>query len=259
MRNPAKWRQKPYGKITGGQLERILADFSEMWEDRIQHFSREPEDLEERLQKLAAIPNWVELYRHPLLEILGMIAVVTNTTAALRQVAVSEDKIEALAKVVEAIPDDIPDHPLAMPLAWVLLANLEAVARYSRTVNEMLTAAAEGDERALFDALSVDSHLVSLPGCLAALRVGQLYHDHSFTDAVFKAIKGPHKRRLVYPKLRWAEYLLRDQGAFEACSEDELFDLIVVRLKLYGSGVEHKDAKKALFALFRKWRKEAGN
>ena len=161
--------------------------------------------------------------------------------------------------MMDAIPDELPDHVLAMPVAWALHANLEAIARYSRTVNDMLAAAMRDDEQALFDALSVDSHLVSLPGCLAALRLGQLYRDDSFADAVFKAIKGPHKRRLVYPKLRWAEYLLRDGGAFDACTEDELFDLIVVRLKLYGGDAEHKDAKKALFSLFRKWRKEAGN
>lgn len=256
MAEDQSWRSRLYGKITGGQLERVLADFSEIWEDRTRHFSEEPDNLEERLKNLAAIPNWVELYRRPLLEIFAMIAVVTNTVPDLEHVAASEDKIEALAKMVKAIPDEVPDHPLGMPLAWVLLANLDAVARYSRTVNDMLAAAARGNGQAFFDALSVDSQLVSLPGCLAALRLGQLHRNHFFAEAVFASIRGPHKRRSIYAKLRWAEYLLRDQGAFEACTQDELYELLVIRLELYGEA-EHKDPKRSLFELFRKWKKAA--
>ena len=182
-----------------------------------------------------------------------------STIVCHEAAAASDDKIEAVGKVMESIPDAAPDHPLAMPLAWVLWANLEAVARYSRTINEMLAASVRGDKKAFFDALSVDSQIVSLPECLASLRLGQLVGDQSFAEEVFKSISGPHKARLVYPKLRWAAYMLRDQGAFEACSQDEIYELIVQRLKLYGGDSEHKDAKKSLFMLFREWRKQAGN
>jgi hypothetical protein len=77
----------------------------------------------------------------------------------------------------------------------------------------------------------------------------------SFLQAV---AHGPHKTRLVYPELRWAEYLLRDQGAFDNCTQDEIHELIVVHLKLYDDDSKLKDSKKALFMLFRKWRKESG-
>ena len=71
--------------------------------------------------------------------------------------------------------------------------------------------------------------------------------------------QGPHKGRIPYQELRWMEYLLREQGAFRACKQQEIFDLLVRDLKVYGNDSDHADAKKALFALFRKWRLALAN
>lgn len=260
MSGAASWRSRPYGKITGGQLEDVLTAFSAHWTERTQYASAaNPEEAMTRIVRLAAIPNWVGFYSHSLLEMLGMMVAITGSANALQHAVLSADPYTAVTDVFEALPDEPPDHPAALPLAMAFVTNLEAVARYSRTVNDMLAAMRDrGDLEALGHALSIDSAVVTLPICQAMLRYGQMTNDPSFAKELLGAVMGPHKKRLVYPKLRWAEYLLRDVGAFDACSQDEIYELIVVHLKLYGDDAEHKDAKKSLFALFRKWWKEAG-
>lgn len=254
------WRHRRYGKIAGIQLESVLTRFSECWNGRAQYASEDsPEVAWRRISKLASVPNWVTLYNCPLLDLFGKFMAVTGTAEAIQKAAASSDPYTAIAEAIGAIPDEAPDHPAALPLAMACVANLEAVAHYSRTIYDMLTALRE---RANFDALgqalSIDSVVITLPICQAMLRYGQLSADTSFAQELLGAVTGPHKKRLVYPKLRWAEYLLRDCGAFDACTQDEIYELVVVHLKLYGDDAEHKDAKKSLFALFRKWWKEAG-
>jgi len=254
------WHRQAYGKITGGQLETVLASFLRCWSERTQYASADdPEVAWRRITKLASVPNWVTLYNCPLLELFGKFVAVTDTAEAIQRAAASADPYAAIAEAIEALPEDAPDHPAAVPLAMACVANLEAVAYYSRTINDMLAALRErADFEALGQALSIDSVVITLPICQAMLRYGQLSADSSLAQELLGAVTGPHKKRLVYPKLRWAEYLLRDCGAFDACSQDEIFELIVVHLKLYGDDREHKDAKKSLFMLFRKWWKEAG-
>lgn len=260
MSNLNDWRSQAYGKATGGQLESVLASFSKCWSERAQYASADsPEVAWRRISKLASVPNWVTLYNCPLLELFGKFVAVTGTSQAIQRAAASADPYAAIAEAIEAIPDEAPDHPAALPLAMACVANLEAVAHYSRTINDMLAALRErADFDALGQALSIDSVVITLPICQAMLRYGQLSADSSFAQELLGAVTGPHKKRLVYPKLRWAEYLLRDCGAFDTCSQEEIFELIVVHLKLYGDDSEHKDAKKSLFMLFRKWWEEAG-
>lgn len=260
MNNLNDWRLQAYGNTTGGQLESVLASFFECWSERAQYASADsPEMAWRRISKLASVPNWITLYNLPLLEMFGKFLTVTGTVDAVQKAAASSDPYSSIAEAIAAIPDEAPDHPAALPLAMACIANLEAVAHYSRTINDMLTALRErADLDALGQALSIDSVVLTLPICQAMLRYGQLSADSSFAQELLGAVTGPHKKRRVYPKLRWAEYLLRDCGAFDACSQDEIYELIVVHLKLYGDDREHKDAKKSLFMLFRKWWKEAG-
>lgn len=255
------WRTKTFGKITGGQLEGILAGFGGYWE---QHSTLPPsstmEEAFKRIAKLAAVPSWLGFYERPLVELAAYAAAITGTSEAIRVASAAADPYAAVSDVIANIPEEAAEHPLALPLSFALVANLEAIARYSRSINEMIISARErGDLEALSHALSIDSALLAMPLCQAMLKYGQLTGDDLFAKVVFKAIRGPHKKRLAFPKLRWAEYILRDRNAFRECTEDELFELLVVHLRLYPDDTERKDAKKALFAMFRKWREEPGN
>lgn len=254
------WREKSYGRLTGGELERCLSVFRDCWSERAELLG--PLDAEQwprALERLMAVPNWTPFYQDSLIELIGKVLVVAGMSGAVESVIHQERPVEGLLEAVASLPDTPPDHPAAMPLAFAMLGNLEAIARYSRSINDMIRACREQEDiQALFDALSVDSLISTMPFFQAALRLGQLTGDATIAEQLLSTIKGPHRKRLIYPELRWAEYLLRDQGAFYACSREDVYELIVVHLRLYDPSGSQKDPKAALFTLFRAWQKEAG-
>lgn len=190
--------------------------------------------------------------------LLAKIAVVAGLGPKLAEAVNASNPAAFMLDAVDVLPDEAPDHPAALPLAFAMIGNLDAIACYSRSVNDMIEQARNGDAEALFAALSVDSMVLTMPFFQSALRLGQLSGDASFAEQVFAAIKGPHRKRFEYPELRWVEYLLRDQGAFEACSKQEIYELVVEHLKVYDVSGVKEDAKAGLFKLFRTWQKQAG-
>lgn len=190
--------------------------------------------------------------------LLAKIAVVSGLAPKLSEAVESSSPASFLFDAVNELPDEAPDHPAALPLAFAMIGNLDAIACYSRSINDMIEKAKEGDVQSLFVAVSVDSLVSTMPFFQAALRLGQLSGDPSAASEIFKAIKGPHRKRLEYLELRWVEYLLRDQGAFEACSKQEIYELVVEHLKVYDVAGDKEDAKAGLFKLFRTWQKQAG-
>ncbi|NDK39601.1 hypothetical protein DT603_12185 [Pseudoxanthomonas gei] len=211
------------------------------------------------IEKLMSVPNWTIFYQDSLVQLLSKMVVIAGIEAQVLAAANSGNFTGALLDAIGDIPDDAPDHPAALPVAFAMIGNLDAIAHYSLSINDMIVACRDrGDIQALFNALSVDSLISTMPFFQASLRWGQLAGDHSLGAEIFTAIRGPHKKRSIYPVLRWAEYLLRDQGALESCTQDEIHELIVMHLKLYGDDNQLKDSKKSLFMLFRKWQKEAG-
>lgn len=254
------WRAKQYGRITGGDIERLLATFDAAWAERSTWPAQEvgTKDWFRSLSKLMSIPNWIPLYRDSLGVLLGRLVTQAGIGPEFVAAARSDRPVEMLLELAEQIPDDPPGDANAMAVVFAMVGNLDAIATYSRSINDMFVAGERGDIGAMFQALTVDSYLVSLPFFQAALRLGQLNNDPSAAAEIFKAVRGPHRKRSEYPKLRWVEYLLRDQGAFKECSREEIYDLCVVHLLVYDPSGTKKDPKAALFARFRSWQKEAG-
>lgn len=254
------WRERNYGRITGGEIARCIEIFGDVWSLRAdwQSFNGDERKRSEAFEKLISIPNWTLFYQDSLVVLLAKIAVVSGLAPKLSEAVASPSPTSFLLDAVDELPDEPPDHPAALPLAFAMIGNLDAIACYSRSINDMIEQAKNGDIGSLFAAISVDSLVSTMPFFQAALRLGQLSGDSSAANEVFKAIKGPHKKRFEYPELRWVEYLLRDQGAFEACSKQEIYELVVEHLKVYDVAGDREDAKAGLFKLFRTWQKQAG-
>lgn len=259
-RRSLDWRFQKYGRISGSDIERCLGLFCEVWRERSEWQTGDPDEAKwfESVQKIMQVPNWTVFYQDSLVVLLAKIAYVSGLADTISKAGEAEDPAAFLLDSLDSIPDEAPDHPAAVPMAFAMIGNLDAIARYSMSINDMVEACKQGDLNSLFLALSVDSLISTMPFFQAALRLGQLSGDSSFAGEIFKAIKGPHKKRLEYPQLRWTEYLLRDQGAFEACSKQEIYELVVEHLRIYDPMGTKADAKAALFKLFRTWQKEAG-
>lgn len=252
------WRDRKYGRVSGGDLSRLLAAFDEIWEERESFVSLKdnPEEWGESLGTLVALPNWATFYEIDFLKLVATLMVQTGHAEAFT--AAAKDGVEGLLDFVESLPDFPPPSKEVLPACMAMIGNLEAISLYSRSMNDMIKAARGGDIEALGQAISVDAYIISFPIFLAGMRLDQFTGDARFTKEVMRAISGPHKKRYEYIKLRWAEFLLRDQGAFEVCTREDIYSLIVEHLKLYDPIGDKKDPKAGLFALFRKWQKQAG-
>lgn len=256
----ADWRVARFGRISGGEVLLCIEAFRDVWSARDcwQQVHADDQRWREALEKLMAVPNWTAFYQDSLLVALAKISVVAGLSPKLAEAVSADRPVAYLLEAANSLPDEAPDHPAALPLAFAMIGNLDAIACYSRSINEMIEQAKNGDVDSLFAALSVDSTISTIPFFQAALRLGQLSGDSSFAEGVLASLKGPHKKRYEYVELRWAEYLLRDQGAFEVCSTDEIYELVVEHLRLYDSAGTKEDAKAGLFKLFRTWQKQAG-
>lgn len=251
---------RKYGRISGDEISRCIQMFREVWTLRgeWQQINGDDQKWREALEKLITIPSWTVFYQDSLVDLLAKIYVVAGLAPKLTEAVGAPNPTAFLLDAVDSLPDEAPDHPAALPLAFAMIGNLDAIACYSRSINDMVAQASAGDVDSLFAALSVDSMISTMPFFQAALRLGQLSSDPAFAESVFASIKGPHKKRYEYPELRWAEYLLRDQGAFESCSREEVYELVVEHLRLYDAAGTKEDGKAALFKLFRTWQKQAG-
>ncbi|MCJ0825946.1 hypothetical protein MQC88_08255 [Luteimonas sp. 50] len=234
--------------------------FDMVWSERSAWPQREvgSEDWFSAVTKLTVVPSWLPLYRDSLTVLIARVVTAAGVGPQFVDAIKSDRPTEKLLDLVEQLPDEPPEDLNATAIAFALVGNLDAISHYSRSINDMFLACEKGELEALIQALSIDSHLSAMPFFQAALRLGQLSGDSTAAEEIFKAIRGPHRKRSEYPKLRWVEYLLRDQGAFEACSREEIYQLCVEHLRVYDPSGTKKDPKAALFSRFRTWQKEAG-
>lgn len=258
------WRERRYGKILGRDVEAHIFTFREISE-RAKALKAQLADSEkpEFWTELVKEPNWAAHYQVSFEIVMARFMLMTKSSEIISELAKQKFPTDtAKIKLEEYFSNkEAPDSPQFLPLFFAINGNIEAITQFSCTMNDLLLRAQnENFLYFLAKAASIDTAILSLPAAQVFMKFLQFSGETETLLEFFRFIgRGPHKTRQLYQELRWAEYLLREQGAFEACTQDEIFDLLVNGLKIYGDDGEHKDAKKALFMLFRKWRKEAGN
>lgn len=258
-----EWRTKRYGRILGADVELLLASLRDVW--------REGQEVRESLirpgaerfwERLAQGPSWAHLYQLPFEQVIALFAKMTGTLELIIESARSDCPSDAVMRdlPVALESQELPSDPLALPLILVLIANLDSISRYSLTINNLMERVRHHQcVESLSRAASVDTGVLALPQAQLFMRSLQIAGEYrELSDFLRSVGSGPHKGRAVYQELRWAEYILRDQGAFESCTHDEIHDLIVYRLRLYDDDRKLKDSKKSLFMVFQKWWREGG-
>lgn len=255
------WRKKRYGRILGEDAERQLSVFRE--------FAREGEELRELLttkkavkfwREFAKSPAWGHYYQEPFERLVARFIVLANAGDVVKSIAQHEFPVDHIGELEahldqQELPGECPE---LIGLLFALMGNLDAIGLYSCTVKDFLDrVVSQSCVMSLARAASIDTGVLSLPVSQAVMKALQFQGEHeALAEFLGIVAQGPHKRRIPYQELRWMEYLLREQGAFRKCKNREIFELLATHLKVYGSDADHADAQKAMFELFRKWRKE---
>ena len=255
------WRDRKYGRISGASIELGLAFYDQVAELRSGFSPSESREGYRRLVRyISSIPNWAHFYTKQFSELLLLIIGGAGLSDIVREAAKDANPQKAFIDAAGTLSMDRELPNSVMSAMFAMVGNMEAIGRYSMSINDMLRLAAErSDPQLIRQAISIDAYVLTLPVVISQLRIGQLSGDMSGLDVFTSGLRGPDKRRSVYTKLRWLEYLLREMGAFETCTETEIHDLVVHRLRLYDDDTKLGDSKKALAALFRKWQKSVGN
>lgn len=258
----SEWRGRKYGRISGLGLERYVLFIDQVDAIRSEFKASDtPESYGRLVKYISSIPNWAHYYRVPMTKLLQLVIGATGIAEVVAAAAKSEEPqvafMGAISSSVTPIGDPGKD---AMAVIFAAMGNAEAISRYSMSIYDMLQLAAlRQDPKLIRQAISIDAYVLTMPLVMSQMRIGQLIGDMSGADFLVAGLRGPDKRRSVYSKLRMVEYLLREMGAFESCSEKDIHDLVVLHLGLYDDDTKLDDSKKALFALFRKWQKSVGN
>jgi hypothetical protein len=134
--------------------------------------------------------------------------------------------------------------------------SLQCMQTYSVSLNDLLQRVKDGNDLAFRRAVGIDPTIIQAPTMQRRLAFAVIEKDKKFLSLYRAAIaNGPHKARATYSELRLVELMMRELGAFKNLSQEEIHDVVVSDLRLYGR--KDSDNLKGLFALIANWRKDA--
>ncbi|MEO8001689.1 MAG: hypothetical protein ABI644_07410, partial [Arenimonas sp.] len=138
------WRSQRYGKILGDDFESLIHLFREM--------SLQAKELKLLLAKnerpefwaqLAKGPSWAIYYQEPFEKLMARFVVMTQSTEVISALVAQQFPSDtARIKLEEHFADKVaPDDVQLLPMFLAMQGNVEAIARFSSTMNELLTRA----------------------------------------------------------------------------------------------------------------------
>lgn len=254
-------REKTLGSMSPDQFARTLAimDGWETWGDVYKELRAKP-----RFQRLIESPrikfSWAAAYEFDFITMMAALIWVVGDQAAIDRIVRAEDKHEE----VLAMAEEEPEEPgrirtaralFAVGLLTALFKSAEALSLYSVSLNELVARARDGDQEALFRAVSVDPSVLAAPSVGHQLSLAVMRKDRQFMRRIKKALDGPHKGRQPYRKLRYSALMLEEAGALVPGNREHVFDVVTNQLRLYEQ--RQGDAFKGLFTQFARWRADA--
>ena len=205
---------------------------------------------------------WANLYELPLEGIALIWFLISGQVEMIERAAATQDPQEATLDWIERYepqqPADVSSDEVMMVIASLiaLVYNWASAGWYSITLCDLISQARQGNDDALFKAVSVDPTCMAGPTGASRLSRAVLKSESKFMKRIQKALKGPNKGRHQYSQHRVAEYILRDAGAFKVHgNREEIFEAVTVDLGL--AMKRDGDPFKAWSARVAAWQREA--
>lgn len=128
-----------------------------------------------------------------------------------------------------------------------LLNTLRCVLYHGCFLNELIERVRAGDDKALFDAIRIDSTVISCPSASLRISKAALLQDNRFFAKLKAAINGKLAKReqANFQKMRLVLEVLHEAGATRL-SDAQLHELFVEELKLYFGNAKGGGNDKAL-------------
>lgn len=245
-------KHKEYGRLSAEGLRMLLA----LYEDLI----KQEEELHQeiinnpKMKSKFFDPNnkqlvWADYYEMPFIPCLIALIKELHFEADIRQMAESDDHVQAISHLVEKFNNEDDGEELTpaqwlwltrlvYPLGSVVLKNLRALMVYGCYLNDLIEIAREGKphkrDKALLDAIKIDPSIVACKTGAARVSRAVLMQDKKFLHDLQTALGGKlgAKEETTYKKMRFVLQVLHEANAL-TLSDNELSVLFVKKLKLY--------------------------
>ncbi|TAJ76777.1 MAG: hypothetical protein EPO42_11715 [Gallionellaceae bacterium] len=180
----------------------------------------------------------------------------------LKQLAVAPSQASEIPKVATQVGQhfeamDTPSKELAEKMrphlaeifgnAWSMVNTLRCVLYHGCFLNELIERIRVGDDKALFDAIRIDSTVICCLSVSNRISKAALLQDNSFFAKLKAAINGKMAKReqANFQKMRLVFEVLHEAGA-NRLSDAQLQELFVDELKLYSGNAKGGGNAKAL-------------
>lgn len=141
-------------------------------------------------------------------------------------------------------------------LAWaqISMKMLDAHFVYGQPMPNLIEAAINGNDEALFKAISIDRAVQEIPEISARIRKAEAANQVEFIENYRKAIKGPSGHiKLDHPLLRYFLWVTKESGLLAKLGFEERYQLFCVDLSVYPS--DGKDPAGSLDTFIDRWEK----
>ncbi len=163
--------------------------------------SSKPEKFNESMK---LVPPWGAAYEKPWKNILSALFKVVGLSEKITELAEQDNPANAILKLVDDDPKldvdpgrDVSDDQkwIGLALFFAFLGNLESVNMYGVPLSQLVEKASEGDDEALFNAVTVDRAAMQAEPIARRICKAQIANDTSFMDRLAKAVTRTRPRR----------------------------------------------------------------
>ena len=257
--------EKEFGKYSLKDLIELVSYIKQLpvvSEETLSAIREKPEDFFGQLN----VPfYWSLLYSRPYVELISFLVVGSGQKEWLSEIAGSPDQQRAVLDSIKAEIESMRSNELIelpkdfKPEAYfsALIAfhyTIESIWLYGYPMNDLVVKAANGSNKALFDAVRLDKSAVACPEIASRISLATMTEDEDFFEDLKRALNGkPGRRQRFFGPLRYVLTLLSEDGVLDSMSEKQRCNLLHDKLQLYST--KSTDPQKSLSRFIQRWKK----
>lgn len=232
-------KNKEPRKLTRTQLRQLYA-YSHQLTKATEEIEAEAVKRQDRIDELLSrCGSWGKLYELPHIQLLATFLIITGSVDDIIAAAQSDDPTAVLMSKIEDEwePEGLTEQEEAQAIAVVIavIGNFNGVRTFGLTVCEMVSRAADGDDDALLDAVSVDRSVVQAEPVARRICRAQISGREDFMQLLAKAITRTKPRRPLqkFDDLRYILAVLNETVGLDNLSHTTIAHIIIDDLQLY--------------------------
>lgn len=235
--------KKEFGDLTREEIRQVFAGLIELREEQEEFYK-----LVSETDKVDAfIEPWFELYELSFISCLALFVCCAGMQEVVGEAARSENPQGAALDLldtfeVEGTPDD-EEKAIFIALLMALTGQVEAFSQYSQPMSDLIVKAREGDQEALFRAITIDRTVIGCPTIMKQISLAQVKRDEAFMNRLAKAITRtkPARPKPHYDDFRFMLEALVEKVGVDSFTSSQFEDILQHDLELYTNDSDYSN------------------